>query len=684
MAFAAITGDYGRAYGVKADNVRQTSPDGVKSFIELDLVHGDVECQIVRGISGVKTTMVKTWPGGTETFLGDDKVTRELEGLLGDKKLLDRYVFPAQAELTGWISATLGERATFFERLFKLEQAKRIAEAIGKHSGALAIADVAEELAQRRQALQQMKGEFTPLDAALLKVVDYLKYDPEADPLTKMLRDYDRKIELRQRRAEVAEVLAKHKKNEADDADDVEQLTRQVAERQQELEQIEQDADTATGLLAAWDAAEAARKSQEKLEARVKELGDSLKRRRKPDLPAEADPGPALEELMGERARLASKLADIRKELEGLRTENCPTCGSPATQAMKDLADRKRSELTVLDVKVRNLDADVAATRKRKNIYDDDCDAYDDYTRFVAKTEEALLVAKGDLADANAKIKTSKTTLTDPDRCREQIALRETARRQLRTLRDDLTAATKALATSRAGVEHREAEIARLREQIAAIEVTAEDADAAAAEKKEKVHKHEVAIELDKQMSVLEANMKSCAAEIKRLKQVQADNAKLKEWKEHLGQLSNLFRDLPRIVSHQYLELLADECNSELSLFNAGFVVTPVGDLSFRADFMDGRQQVMQRLSWGQRVALAISFLVAVNTLFAKDIGLLWLDEPTEYLDEERVKSLRDVLLRMRERAGAAGLQIVMITHMRQLRDLFDKVIFTDKQWSLG
>jgi DNA repair exonuclease SbcCD ATPase subunit len=140
-----------------------------------------------------------------------------------------------------------------------------------------------------------------------------------------------------------------------------------------------------------------------------------------------------------------------------------------------------------------------------------------------------------------------------------------------------------------------------------------------------------------------------------------------------------LHRDnLPRAVARDHLRALTADTNAVLGDFLAPFRVEAEDDLSFRADFHDGRSQPAGRLSGGEKVVLAVGFRLSVNSVFAQDVGLLCLDEPTVGLDEHNLGCLRTALGRLRDLSRARGLQVILVTHERSLMPLFDKVIDLD------
>ena len=61
--------------------------------------------------------------------------------------------------------------------------------------------------------------------------------------------------------------------------------------------------------------------------------------------------------------------------------------------------------------------------------------------------------------------------------------------------------------------------------------------------------------------------------------------------------------------------------------------------------------------------------------MFAEEIGLLALDEPTASLDQPRIQALAPVLDKLRELSTAKGLQCLLVTHAASLSNLFESAI---------
>jgi len=119
---------------------------------------------------------------------------------------------------------------------------------------------------------------------------------------------------------------------------------------------------------------------------------------------------------------------------------------------------------------------------------------------------------------------------------------------------------------------------------------------------------------------------------------------------------------------------MQDEINALLVRFDSHFTVVADEDLSFTAVFTDGRRVPAGRRSGGEKVILALAFRVVVNSMFASELGLLCLDEPTAGLDDGNLTCINIALERLKELSKSHGLQVIMITHERNL-PCFDKVI---------
>lgn len=131
----------------------------------------------------------------------------------------------------------------------------------------------------------------------------------------------------------------------------------------------------------------------------------------------------------------------------------------------------------------------------------------------------------------------------------------------------------------------------------------------------------------------------------------------------------NVMRDLTACV------------NDYLNQFDAPFIVEAEEEgFGFRCCFTDGRYMPDPRpdaslLSGGEKVALAIAFRLAIYMCFGGELGLLSLDEPTAYLDANRLEHLGELLQKVGAVARNNGLQILMATHEKAIMPFLDSKI---------
>jgi DNA repair exonuclease SbcCD ATPase subunit len=70
----------------------------------------------------------------------------------------------------------------------------------------------------------------------------------------------------------------------------------------------------------------------------------------------------------------------------------------------------------------------------------------------------------------------------------------------------------------------------------------------------------------------------------------------------------------------------------------------------------------------------AVAFRYSVGSLFDADIGMMYLDEPTAWMDEDNVAYFAEALKRLAVEVRGKR-QLVVITHHERLLPAFDQVI---------
>ena len=124
-----------------------------------------------------------------------------------------------------------------------------------------------------------------------------------------------------------------------------------------------------------------------------------------------------------------------------------------------------------------------------------------------------------------------------------------------------------------------------------------------------------------------------------------------------------------------YLTELNDICNRFLDFFGNPFSVEITRDFEVIVTRPDGYTCRGRRESGGRKCVLSIVMRFAINQLFAKRVGLIALDEPTAYLDEDNLEFVAGLIENIPRIFQEMGTQIIVITHERTLVSAFDHVI---------
>lgn len=137
-----------------------------------------------------------------------------------------------------------------------------------------------------------------------------------------------------------------------------------------------------------------------------------------------------------------------------------------------------------------------------------------------------------------------------------------------------------------------------------------------------------------------------------------------------------LHRDqLPSMLLRQYVARLDELCNRYLALFGNPYAVSIQDDMEITCTMPTGYTTAANRLSGGQKCVLSVVMRFAINELFARDIGLLVLDEPTEFMDEDNVQYVGELVEQIQKVGKTSGVQTIVITHAKDLIPSFDHVI---------
>ncbi len=273
-------------------------------------------------------------------------------------------------------------------------------------------------------------------------------------------------------------------------------------------------------------------------------------------------------------------------------------------------------------------------------------------------------------------------------------------------LQEELKKATQAeLDLAKLGVEKEklEADIRDFRKQVEEISARLKELEKARVEVQARLES------VEKTLKELEEAGKKLE-ELKRIIEVSTEHVKLytselEKVEKELEDLRNLVKEInkairkamiinylrekifhkdgvPRYLRRYYVDLISKMMESWSDVFNLRFYSVRLDEnYELQVELAGARGRVLgvPQLSGGEKVAISILGLLALHQIVTRGrIGFLALDEPTEYLDQERRRELINLLKKFR---GGEGIpQLIVVTHDVEVRDAADVVYAVRKE----
>lgn len=378
---------------------------------------------------------------------------------------------------------------------------------------------------------------------------------------------------------------------------------------------------------------------------------------------------------------------------------NCPACG----QAVTDVDTFKENSLagfTQFETQALSqcwlLDQKYEA--KKQQVLQLNSEIVQKESEFNLRVVQQLKECEKSLLDVAALIRTEESNRTERD---SLCTVRNQYESQLQQLPEPVeTDAYRSLVTSydvnvqkvgnlemrigvqRQTVERLECEVASLAADCRNLSELVEDVSDAELqrlkEEADKVSSRTLSqTRLQSQQSILEAQIGHHTSLFSSLKKQADTESNAASWVGFCQSARSVLHTnaLPKLMAQEYIQRINNRMAEYLSIWEAPFTAVLTDELEFNAIFSDGRRHSALRLSGGQRIVAATCYRLCITELFAKEVGLLLLDEPSAYLDDDNVKLLQAVLTRLKVVAGNTGRQIMVVTHEKALSGFFDNVV---------
>lgn len=148
--------------------------------------------------------------------------------------------------------------------------------------------------------------------------------------------------------------------------------------------------------------------------------------------------------------------------------------------------------------------------------------------------------------------------------------------------------------------------------------------------------------------------------------------------RESISKIRRVFHPdgAPKDLVTRRVHRMEAKINEYLGLLGVAFTIRGTGGFNFEAIFPNQPQPIkITELSGGQKIDLSLAFRFAACESFSSSAGLLVLDEPSVYLDEDTKQHLVEVFERLKDMAEQMNMQFLVVTHERSLLSCFDQIV---------
>jgi exonuclease SbcC len=665
--YAALTNDFSRFSSVKSDLISLGS--GTEpSFIRLEGTHRGQEFVLTRWLRPSKNEFRIGTRDYTKANDVNDAVAAELNIT---KAVIDKYVFVDQWQMFGFLNDTASERAKAFQFLCGTEVAGQIHKTCLDYIARQQGIEIIDNRTELEQAIADAKQSMLANRKKKATYEKRILTEAEAEPYRQQVRDHRTALAAQEECRKLVPWLASRKRRyqeqESEQAETETKLLRReewLKSRRKRVAQARASLQSARARQRAVQARDAARGELETAIAEEAAVVLEISQR-SPDAELYID---ATSRQMLQETADSLRASVAADQLAKVDNAVCGQCQQPISVDYRQEI-RKRLKLNQELLK-----------RMRQSL--EYSQRFDSEQAELFRQQQALTAA---ITDHRQRLALAEQTLeamgeaVDEQAARELVTKYEAVEEQTDKLRRKVKAGNNDVLQTKQELQQFQEQLDRQQELVNLLptEETLNVARERLAESQMASTRRAEAVGAYREAKRTREQAEATLAQLTlRL----SEKAKIRNLIETVSAVANVFHwnQLPKAVSQANLELLVDDINDNLRLFNNPFAVEADGDLTFKV-FFPGQPPVKARqLSGGQKVILAIAFRAALDRVFGHDVGMLFLDEPTAGLDTDNVQFFHEALAQLASKAGQDR-QLVVITHVQELGAVFDQLIEVKK-----
>lgn len=662
--YAALTNDFSR-FSVPKPEIINNSSGKEDSYIKLSGTHRGQNFQLIRWLRPNKSEL--SFQGNN--YYKATEINQIIEDQLGISKLIiDKYVFVNQWDMFQFIDQTDSERAKIFQYLCGTEQSAKIHAVCSNFVARYQNSEVFDNSEELESAVKAAHESMTRNKKKCLSLKETMIEAEEVAKIQEKLDNYSEAKNAEKRLHANQEKLEKAKDSCASYSKQKIKIKKLVAKMESELNDFK-STDKYKAAVSYIDNCEKTKKVQaevSELTTRVSSLKEDLADLKKPSKPEnyidDSDRQTSIIQLAQFKAEIASN-EDVLEDFKLDEEAFCPHCKQAVpADYVKNIAAKQND----LKLQAESLTNTLEASLR--------------FDRALKRYSELASSISSNIEKANFRLsllENSKDTAAGIDEEEANALIEEAKLKQ-----DDLGYYQSKLTDIKKFLSESEGISSTLQNSIDSdlLLINAAISGADANQYRIELEQH---FSAEKEYNIALGTYRESKRNWKKHKELLAslnkkleERAKIQNLLETISSAGDVFHwnNLPKTVAQANMELLVDDINENLAMFNNPFHVEAGTDLTFKV-FFPGKPAVKaKQLSGGQKVVLAISFRAAIDQVFGHNVGMMFLDEPTAGLDDDNVSYFHTALQQLAKKV-TGDRQLVVITHVKELSNVFDQLV---------
>lgn len=662
--FGCLTG-YFKTDGVLTDNINKLAKSTDQSFVELNFTHNNHNFYIKRSLKPSKVILKCDGNLITDKFSDFNSHIFKIFGF--DPKVFYDHVFIAQNSIFDFFNKSQSDRISSLNRLFGLEFIVNIGNSIKD------IWIDVPDIIERKNILDQIEENNTNIQKISSELFNYAHIDDELD-----IKELNYKIDKYNFYLNSLETIKSNNKKILKIKETIKKIKEEVTAKKiylasvfLQLKKLKPFYEEAKEILEEWKIYTAKKATIDDLNVKFNKIQSDLKFICEEEQPTKPDDYVAESD-----SEFYKTLEDKKQSLRFYKTfldtffssevKTCPVCLTKVENISLKYEEAKLSyDNLVSEIK------EMENRNKKSRQYDDLFSVYMNKKSLLESTKQKI----------NESIISFSSDLKEPSKPKDQVSRIVNEWKRLNEEKDKFINLIKGQSFQ---IKNLELSIREIQEEnkkldsCVPVELTEDKLMTFKNSTTNIINKWYEKNKLKNSLNIYKEREKFLITKLNEIDEFNRKRENKIKINEFLSNIKKIFHPdgLPKIAASAYLKIIESKMNDFLKSFSSDFLVSIDDSWEIKAIFNNGNCQPASRLSGGQKVVLSLAFRVVANSIFANNIGLLCLDEPTAGLDENNMFCISHAINVLKEASLNNNIQVIIVTHEKSLNSLFENTIF--------